>query len=474
MDDKPDARATNPMPYSSGKSAPVRRAPVFTIVVLALLISSIDSTIVATALHALQRGLDTSINWAGWTITAYSFGVVLMLPVSGKLSERYGCRRVFLGSVIIFTAASLLCGLCDNIYALIALRAVQAAGGAGFTPAATGIIVDHFGDARDRAVSLFGSAFSVGAMIGPIFGGFFVEYWDWRGVFFVNVPIGLAIIASGLYYIPRDKPKAKNARQSMDAAGMTLLGTGLLTGMLAATALSERGGHVWSPAFVAPLAVAIVALGAFLRHIGRRPEPFIAPRFIHGPSFSTINLFNVLYGGVTNGAMALVPLYATNRYGIGALGSGTLLIAQGCAAIVLSTAAALVLRLTGYRLPLYVGGAIIAVGALLLALPPAGGISPYAWLAGGAFLIGVGGGIVNPASRNAGLMLAPQSSATLAALRSMGRQIGTIIAVSLATAVIAGSADPGNAQAWVYVAAAALLVAAMPLVARVPEHRGAW
>jgi EmrB/QacA subfamily drug resistance transporter len=474
MSDKPDARATNTMPCSSGKSAPVRRAPVFTIVVLALLISSVDSTIVATALHALQHGLDTSINWAGWTITAYSFGIVLMLPVSGKLSERYGCRRVFLGSVAVFTAASLLCGLCDNIYVLIALRAVQAAGGAGFTPSATGIIVDHFGDARDRAVSLFGSAFSVGAMIGPIFGGFFVEYWDWRGVFFVNVPIGLAIIVSGLCYIPRDRPKATKARQSMDASGMVLLGIGLLAGMLAATALSERSGHVWSPAFVAPLAVAIVALAAFFRHIGRRTEPFIAPRFIHGPGFATINLFNLLYGGVTGGAMALVPLYATNRYGIGALGSGTLLIAQGAAAIVLSVAAALLLRLTGYRLPLYLGGAVTAVGALLLALPPTGGISPYAWLAGGAFLIGVGGGIVNPASRNAGLMLAPESSATLAAIRSMGQQIGTIVAVSIATAVIAGSADPGNIQAWVYVAAAVLLVAAMPLVARVPEHRGAW
>jgi EmrB/QacA subfamily drug resistance transporter len=474
MYDEPDARTANLTPYPSKDSGPVHRAPVFTIVVLALLMSSVDSTIVATALHALQQGLNTSINWASWTITAYAFGGVLMLPVSGKLSERYGHRRVFLGSVAAFTAASFLCGLCDNIYALIALRAVQAAGGAGFTPSATGIIVDHFGDTRDRAVGLFGSVFSVGTMIGPIFGGFFVEYWDWRGVFFVNVPIGLAIITAGLSYIPRDRPKAEKARQSMDATGMALLGTSLLAGMLAASALSERTTHAWSPTFVAPLTIAIIVLWAFLRHVSRETEPFIAPRFIYGPGFSTINLFNMLYGGVTSGAMALVPLYAINRYGIGALGSGTLLIAQGGAAIVLSIAAALVLRLTGYRLPLYVGGGSIAIGALLLALPPAGGISPYVWLSGGAFLIGVGSGIVNPASRNAGLMLAPKNSSTLAALRSMSRQFGTIIAVSIATAVIAGSSDPGDVQAWVYVAAAALLVAAMPLVARVPEHRGAW
>ncbi|MGH8162255.1 MAG: MFS transporter, partial [Gammaproteobacteria bacterium] len=134
---------------------PVHRALIFTIVAFGLLTVTIDSTIVATALHALQHGLDTSVNWAGWTLTGYSFGLLLMLPVSSKLSERYGNRRIFLVSVAIFTVASLACGLVDNIYLLIVLRVIQAAGGAGFTPSATGIIVEHFGKARDRAVGLF-------------------------------------------------------------------------------------------------------------------------------------------------------------------------------------------------------------------------------------------------------------------------------------------------------------------------------
>jgi MFS family permease len=316
--------------------------------------------------------------------------------------------------------------------------------------------------------------FALSSILGPLIGGYLTDSVSWRGVFFVNVPIGLAIIAAGLRYIPQDRPRAEKIRTSMDVAGMALLGTSLLAGMLAASALSDRSTHVWSPISAAPLAVAIVALWAFLRHINRGTAPFIAPRFIYGPGFSTINLFNMLYGGLTNGAMALVPLYATSRYGIGALSSGTLLMAQGGAAIILTIAATLVLRLTGYRLPLYVGGVVVATGALLLALPPAGGVSPYAWLAGGAFLIGVGSGIANPASRNAGLMLAPENSSTLAALRSMGRQIGSIVAVSVATAVIADAADPGAVQAWVYVAAAVLVMAAMPLVVRVPEHHGAW
>jgi EmrB/QacA subfamily drug resistance transporter len=469
-----DARGADGFLTPREESAPVRRVPVFTIVALALLMMSIDSTIVATALHSLQHGLQTSINWAGWTITAYSFGYVLMLPVSGKLSEQYGCRRVFLGSVVAFTIASLCCGLAHNIYLLITLRAVQAAGGAGFTPSATGIIVDHFGDARDRAVSLFGSIFSIGSMIGPIFGGLFVTYWTWRGIFLVNVPIGVAVIALALRYVPRDRSRTRGTHPRMDATGMALLGSGLFAGMFAVSYLGERNAHAGLPAFIVPLAIAIVALWMFFRHINHSAYPFIAPRLIHGLGFGAVNLVNGLYGGITSGVVALVPLYATNRYGINALDSGTLLIAQGAAAILLSIAAAFALRRTGYRPPLYAGGVVTAAGTLLLALRPAAGISPYAWLAGSAFLVGLGRGANNPASRNAGLQLAPEHSSTLAALRSLCMQIGSIITISIDTAILANSDDPGRIQAWVYVMAAALLAAALPLISRVPEHHGSW
>jgi len=469
-----EARAADNFLSLPLESRPVHRGMIFTIVALALLMMSIDSTIVATALHSLRLALHTSINWVGWTITAYAFGFVLILPVSGKLSEQYGRRRVFLGSVVAFTIASLCCGLADNIYVLIALRAVQAAGGAGFTPSATGIIVDHFGDARDRAVSLFGSIFSIGAMIGPVFGGLFVTYWTWRGIFLVNVPIGIAVIVLALYYIPRDQLPTGKIHHRMDAPGMALLGSGLIAGMLAVTYLGERNAYPWSPVFVVPLAIAIGALAMFFRHINRSAAPFIAPRMISGTGFGAVNLVNGLYGGVTSGVIALVPLYASNRYGIDALDSGTLLIAQGTAAIILSIAAAFALRRTGYRTPLYVGAAVIATGMVLLALSPVAGIPPYAWLAGSAFLMGIGRGTNNPASRNAGLQLAPEHSSTIAALRTMFMQIGTIITVSIDTAILASSHDPGHTQARLFAVAAALFVAALPLIAHVPEHRGSW
>jgi MFS family permease len=435
---------------------------------------SVDSTIVATALYSLRRGLHTSINWAGWTITAYSFGFVLMLPLSGKFSERYGRRKVFLGSVVAFTLASLLCGLATNIYTLIALRALQAAGGAGFTPSATGIVVDHFGSARDRAVSLFGSIFPIGAITGPIFGGLFVSYWTWRSVFFVNVPIGIAVIILTLRHVPRDRPRRGSSHQGMDAAGMALLGMGLLAGMFAASYLGERNAHAWSPIFIMPLAVAIASLWMFFHHINGSTHPFIAPRFIYGPGFGPVNLVNALYSGVTFGMLALVPLYATNRYGIGTLDSATLLTAQGAAAITLSILSALALRRTGHRPPLYLGCVVIISGILLLATGPVAAIPPYGWLAGSAFLVGAGTGMINPASRNAGLQLAPEQASTLAALRSMCLQLGSMITVSITTAILAGSDDPGSTQAWVYVTAALILASALPLIVRVPEHRGSW
>jgi MFS family permease len=469
-----EARTADSLLTPRGEKPPVHRGLIFTIVALALLMMSIDSTIIATALNSLRNGLHTSINWAGWTITAYSFGFLLTLPVSGKLSEQYGRRRVFLGSIVAFTIASLCCGLADNIYVLIALRAVQAAGGAGFTPSATGIIVDHFGDARDRAVSLFGSIFSIGAMIGPVFGGLFVSYWTWRGVFLVNVPIGVTVFVLALRYVPRDRSRIGVALPRMDAIGIALLGSGLLFGMLAVSYLGETQPHGWSPLIIVPLAIAIVALWMFFRHINHSAYPFIAPRLIYGLGFGAINLINALYGGITSGVIALVPLYATNRYGISALGSGTLLIAQGAAAIILSIAGAFALRRTGYRPPMYFGGVVIAIGTLLLALSPVGGLTPYVWLAGSAFLVGVGRGANNPASRNAGLQLAPEHSATLAALRTMCMQVGTIITICVDTAILASADDPGRIQAWLFAGIAALLVAALPLITRVPEHRGSW
>ncbi len=452
----------------------IRKGLVFTIIALALLMTTVDATIVATALDTLQHDLHTTVNWVSWILTGYSFGLVVMLPISAKLSIRFGHRRVFLISVAAFTIASVACGLSSNIFVIIVLRIIQAIGGAGITPSATGIIVEHFGSSRDRAVSFFGSIFPAGAMIGPIFGGLFVTYWTWRGIFFINAPIGIAVILLALRFIPADKARENQVRYKMDIPGIVWLAIGLLAAMLAASYLGEAGTKVWSFTFIGLLIVAFITITVFFRHISRVAQPFIAPRFIYGKGFGSVNLLNTIYGGTVIGAISLVPLYAITRYGMSALDSGTLLVAEGIASVTLSATITMLLRRTGYRLPLYIGCSIIVVGVTLLSMDPVGGITPYIWLAGSSFLIGIGIGLNSPPARNAGLQLAPENSATIAALRTLCIQLGQIFMIAISTAIIAGARLPDNIHAHIYLFMAVLFILCLPLVSRLPEHWGTW
>jgi EmrB/QacA subfamily drug resistance transporter len=455
------------------ESQPVRRPIVVAIVVSALFMSSLDSTIVATALHTVQVELNASIAWVGWVITGYSLGMVVALPLSGRLADRIGRRRTFIASVALFGIASLLCGLASNIYMLVAFRVLQAIGGAGFTPSATGIVVEHFGHARDRALGLFGSIFPIGAMTGPVLGGLIVGYLSWRDVFFVNVPVAALMIPLALRFIPRDRePEHAGTKAHWDLTGSALMVLGLVSVMLGLTIFdgAPDTGVVWL-AVLAPLGV--LSLGLLFRHIRRVPDPIVSPGLVYGRGFGAVNIVNVIYGGGLSAMMALVPLYATTRYGISVLGSGTLLVAQSIAAIVGSVAASAALRRMGYRAPIYTGAVLMVIGVFGLAVPPPVG-TPYVWLAMCAAVIGAGAGWSSPATRNAGLQMIPDQAGALASLRTIGRQFGQISMISVTTVVIGLSADMPSAHAAMYLAFAILLVVAIPVIHRVPEHRGAW
>ena len=445
---------------------------IFAVVSVALLMSSIDQTIVATALSAIHTDLHATINWAGWTITVYSLGRVLILPLAGRISDQYGRRTIFLASVALFTAASLACGLANDIYLLIVLRAVQAVGGAAFMPSATGIVVDHFGSSRDRAVGLFTSIVPIGALIGPVLGGVFVTYWSWRGIFLVNVPIGLMLIALARRYLPDTRPAA-HRREPLDVTGLIFIGGGLLAAMLGVAYLGTPSTSVVSPAFLAPELIAIALLLGFLRHTRRTPQPFIPPQLLHGSGFGTMNLINFLFGACALGFGALVLLYATNRYHIASLNSGTLLTARAIGMIAVGGLAALALRRTGYRRPMIVGFLVTAAGLAMMAVSPHA-LTPYAWLSIAAAITGVGMGLANPAANNASLQLAPHQAAAIAGLRGTFRQAGSITAISITTALLARSSDPGLSQAHIFGVFALVLIGTLPLLALVPEHRGTW
>lgn len=451
----------------------LNRVVVFIVVAISLLMTTVDTTIVATALDTLQKELHTTVNWIGWVMTAYSFGFVLMLPLSAKLGDIYGSRRILIGSISLFTMASLGCGFTHQIESLIVLRVVQAIGAAGITPSVTAIIVDHFGSARDRAVSLFGSIFPIGVMIGPIFGGLIVTYWSWPWIFFVNVPLGLLVILMSFIFIPKDT-FTKQARSKMDITGLIWMGLGILSAMFAVAYLGEEETSIGSPFFLLLLLLSSICFGCFIRHINRVSKPFIAPLFVYGKGFGQVNFLNLLYTGMTQGVIALVPLYAANLYGLNAMDASVLLISQGIASVFLSTLVTLLLRRTGYRPPLYVGSVLVILGTILLAFDPVFSITPYYWMMGATFLIGCGMGTISPPARNAGLQLAPKESATIAALRSLCIQLGAIISIAIATAIIASSSHPGETQSYIYLGVAVFFALMIPVIRGVPEHKGSW
>ncbi len=436
---------------------------------MGLFMASLDQTIVATALPAIQRELHAPINWSGWTITIYALGQVLAMPMAGRISDMYGRKKVYLISAAVFTVASLCCGLASNIYLLVALRAVQALGGGAFMPSATGIVSDHFGRDRDRALGMFTSILPIGGIVGPIVGGVFVAAWSWRGIFLVNVPIGIVLIVLAAKFVPGDSTRVTSR---IDLRGVLMLGVLILAAMYGITYLGSGRIPLYHPVFLGAEAVAVGTAVLFLRHSRRYATPFVPYRLLRGRGFGVMNVINLLYGAAALGFSALVPLYAQDRFHLSPLGSGTLLTARAVGMISVAGLAVLALRRTGYRLPMIVGFLIVSGGLLAMSLAPH--LSPYLWLALAAGVTGCGMGLSVPASNNASLQLAPEQVAAIAGLRGMFRQAGAIIAVSVTTAVIARSADPGIAQAHVFVVFAVLLTAMLPLVFLVPDHRGGW
>jgi EmrB/QacA subfamily drug resistance transporter len=445
------------------------RYVVFTIVSLALLMASVDQTIVATALPSLEHDLHAQVNWSSWTITIYALGQILVMPLAGKLGDQYGRKKVFLVAAVLFTTASLCCGFAGHIYVLIVLRGVQSIGGGAFMPTATGIVSQQFGSERDRAVGLFSSVFPLGGIIGPVLGGVFVTYWSWRGIFLVNVPLGIILIVSGALFIPASTWRRD---QRLDVRGVALLGTTLLAAMFGVALLGE-GRSPADPVFLTLEAVAAIAATGFARHIARSRSPFISAEYLVGRGFGVMNVINFLFGSAVLGFAALVPLYAQQRYGLRALAAGTLLSARGAGAIAAAVLAVALLRRTGYRWPMLAGFSLTAAGLIGLAVSPHG-LSVYGWLTVAAGLTGLGLGTSTPAANNATLQLAPDQAAAIAGLRGMFRQSGAITAVSVTAAVLARSAHPGIAQARMFVVFAVIMLGVLPLILRVPDHRGGW
>jgi MFS family permease len=365
-----------------------------------------------------------------------------------------------------------MCGLATDIYMLIVFRVFQGIGGAAFSPTASGLIAEHFGPMRDKAIGAFAAVGSAGQIIGPIIGGLLVGYLSWRWIFFVNIPIGIGVIALTMRFIPKSVAKAS---AKTDLRGPMLLAGSVLTLIFGITSLGTGHNSVTSPSVFMPELCAVVLIYFFVRHLRHSTNPFVPVRLLTGKGFAVMNAINLLHGTVTVGIASLVPLYAEQRYHLSALSAGTLLTPRAIGMIITGTIAALALRKTGYRLPLALGYSIIALGTLVLSVAPRWGLSPYAWMAVCVTIIGLGIGWTNPAASNASLHLAPEHVSAITGLRGMFIQLGVIFAVAITTAILNRSGDPGITQAHLYwFAPVIVFLGLMPLVTRVPEHEGGW
>ncbi len=439
---------------------------IFAIVSIALFMSSLDGTIVATGLPTLRHALHAGLNWTAWTMTGYQLGLVIAFPIAGRVADNVGRKRVFVAAAILFTTSSLLCGFAPNIGMLIGLRVAQAAGAAAFMPAASGMVMEAFGENRHRALGLFSSIFPLGALVGPIVGGIILATWSWRGLFLVNVPIGLVFTILAWRFLPSSASQGGRP----DFVGALLLGGGVLGLMLAITDAGNSAVGLTSPACAFPLLFAVVCGWVFMRHCTRAEHALIPVHLLRGRVFAATNAVNLVWGACAIGFGSLVPLFAEDRYGLTPLASGTLLTARAIGEIMLAVFAAVLIHRTGYRVPIIFGIALIAGGLAMIASRPEL-VSPYVWLTVGACVTGLGTGLSAPAANNASIELAPDDVGAITGLRGAARQGGAIIGIALVTSVAAHTGHEIQSLTKAFFILAVLLLCMVPVVFLVPDGR---
>jgi EmrB/QacA subfamily drug resistance transporter len=428
--------------------------------------SSLDGTIVATGLPTLRHALHASINWTAWTMTGYQLGLVVAFPIAGRVADSMGRKKVFVAAAVLFTTSSLLCGFALNIGMLIGLRVAQAAGAAAFMPAASGMVMEAFGEKRHRAIGLFSSIFPLGALVGPIVGGIILATWSWRGLFWVNVPIGLAFTALAWRLLPSSAGQGGRP----DFLGAMLLGGGVLGLMLAITDAGNSSVGLTSPACALPLLFSVVCGWAFVRHCTRAKDALVPAHLLRGRVFAATNAVNLVWGACAIGFGSLVPLFAEDRYGLSPLASGTLLTARAIGEIMLAVFAAVLIHRTGYRVPIIFGIALIAGGLAMIATRPEL-VTPYVWLTIGAAISGLGTGLSAPAANNASIELAPDDVGSITGVRGAVRQGGAIIGIALATSVAVHTGHEVQSLTNAFFVLAVLLMCMVPVVFLVPDGR---
>src|SRR5437588_1914422 len=450
------------------------------VVIVGSIMSILDTTIVNVALETLGRELHASIAEIQWVVTAYMLSLAAVIPVTGWAARRFGAKRVYILSLVLFTAGSALCGLATSSAELIGFRVIQGIGGGMILPIGQLMMADAAGPKRmGRVMSIVAVPAMLAPILGPTLGGLIVQNMSWRWIFYVNVPIGVIAVIAALRVLPTVKPGPVDR---LDVRGLLLMATGL---PLLTYGLAELGvtGGFSSPKVIVPIVVGVGLIAAFAVHALRVPKPLLDLRLYRRPTFSSASFAMFCLAAALFGGMILLPLYWQGIRFESVVATGLLTAPQGLgAAMIMPLAGKLTDRLGGGPLALF-GVTLCTVATIPFAL--IGAHTSIAWLSVAMFIRGMGigfGFMPTMAAAFASLERSELANATpqLNVLQRVGGSIGTaVLAVVLQRALtgthtLAGAAGGYGTAFWFSAGLTALAIVPCILLVRAEQAaRGA-
>jgi EmrB/QacA subfamily drug resistance transporter len=396
----------------------------------------LDVTIVIVAQPAIQAGLHASFSDLQWTLDAYALTLAALLLTSGVLADRHGRRLIFAIGLVIFTLGSLLCGVAVNPPMLIISRSFQGVGGAMIFATSLALLGHSFrGKERGIAFGVWGAVVGISTALGPVLGGLITTGWDWRGIFLVNLPVGVFALAVTIWRIEESRlPHA----MAPDWPGFVLLTAGLVSLVYG---LIRAGQNSWSDAGVigclAGGAVLLAAFGVTERLVA---NPMFDLSLLRVPTFTGGSIAAFAMNGSLYAVLLYFVIYLQDVLGYSALGAGLRLAILSLAQLVTSVIAG---RLSE-KIPArwLIGPGLLLVGIGLIVMTGLTGTSTWTHLIPGFIVAGFGGGLVNPPLASTAIgVVAPQKAGMASGANSTFRQIGIAAGIaaygSIFTAAIA-------------------------------------
>ena len=444
-----------------GSARPAITPLVMPIVAVGVLLSGFDLFVVNVALDDIAASIGGSnLSDLSWILNAYTITFAALLVPAGRVGDMVGSKRGFLTGLVMFVVASALCVVSSNLWTLVAFRIVQAVGAAVMIPSSLGLVLAATpAERRAGAVRTWASLGGLGAALGPVVGGLLVQA-DWRWIFLINIPTGLAAAVLGWRLLPNTQSHP-NSRPGI-GAGLLLVVTvaALVTGLV--------NGPQWgwlSLATIASFAVAVVGAMFSALQTAKAADPIVDLEVVRLPHFAAVSV-NLLVFHVAFGAMLLsLVLWLEHVWGYSALRTG-LAVAPG--PLLVPVVAAYAGRITariGTRPTIASGGVIFGLGLLAWAAWADGAPGYASAILPGLALTGVGVGLVVPTAMALGSSgLPPQRLSTGSAVLSTARQIGIAIGIALTVAILqARPGVDGFHSAWITTAAVAIVASAAML-----------